>query len=92
MTATAVTQTRAIRKAGISTAGTVALYGGAFFAPQIGTAGSAALAASWTFYGALGELRGTFGVHVAKIAAEFRLDVEDRLGLHPARQIGRRHW
>jgi hypothetical protein len=35
--------------------------------------------ASWTFYGALGELRGTFGVHVAKIAAAFQLDVEDRL-------------
>jgi hypothetical protein len=35
--------------------------------------------ASWTFYSALGEMRGTFGVHLAKIAAEFRLDVEDRL-------------
>jgi hypothetical protein len=35
--------------------------------------------ASWTFYGALGELRGTFGVHVAKIATQFRLDVEDKL-------------
>lgn len=35
--------------------------------------------ASWTFYGALGELRGTFGVHVAKIATQFKLDVEDRL-------------
>jgi hypothetical protein len=35
--------------------------------------------ASWTFYSALGELRGTVGVHVAKIAAAFRLDVEDRL-------------
>jgi len=35
--------------------------------------------ASWTFYGALGELRGTFGIHVAKIAAQFRLDVEDGL-------------
>jgi hypothetical protein len=35
--------------------------------------------ASWTFYGSLGEMRGTFGVHLAKIAAEFRLDVEDRL-------------
>jgi hypothetical protein len=34
---------------------------------------------SWTFGSALGELRGTFGVHVAKIAAEFRLDVEDKL-------------
>ncbi|HEY6448718.1 MAG TPA: DUF6650 family protein [Acidobacteriaceae bacterium] len=35
--------------------------------------------ASWTFYSALGELRGTFGVHVARIAAAFKLDVEDRL-------------
>lgn len=34
---------------------------------------------SWTFGGVLGELRGTFGVHVAKIAAAFKLDVEDRL-------------
>ena len=34
---------------------------------------------SWTFGSALGELRGTFGVHVAKIAAAFKLDVEDRL-------------
>jgi hypothetical protein len=42
--------------------------------------------ASWTFYSALGEMRGTFGVHVAKIAAEFKLDVEDRLAeILPAR-------
>ena len=34
---------------------------------------------SWTFGSALGELRGTFGVHVAKIAAAFKLDVEDKL-------------
>jgi len=34
---------------------------------------------SWTFGSALGELRGTFGVHVASIAAAFKLDVEDRL-------------
>jgi hypothetical protein len=34
---------------------------------------------SWTFGSALGELRGTFGIHVAKIAATFKLDVEDRL-------------
>jgi hypothetical protein len=34
---------------------------------------------SWTFGSALGELRGTFGVHAAKIAAAFKLDVEDRL-------------
>jgi len=35
--------------------------------------------ASWTFYSALGEMRGMFGVHLAKVAAEFKLDVEDRL-------------
>ena len=34
---------------------------------------------NWTFGSALGELRGTFGIHVAKIAAAFKLDVEDRL-------------
>jgi hypothetical protein len=34
---------------------------------------------SWTFYSALGEMRGTFGVHLAQIAAHFKLDVEDRL-------------
>lgn len=31
------------------------------------------------FYSALGEMRGTFGVHLTKIAAEFKLDIEDRL-------------
>ena len=35
--------------------------------------------ASWTFYSALGEMRGTFGVHLARIAAQFRLDIEDQL-------------
>jgi len=35
--------------------------------------------ASWTFYSALGEMRGTFGVHLTRIAAEFRLDIEDGL-------------
>ncbi len=34
---------------------------------------------SWIFGSALGELQGTFGIHVAKIAAAFKLDVEDRL-------------
>ena len=34
---------------------------------------------SWTFGSALGELRGTFGIHLVKIAAAFKLDVEDRL-------------
>lgn len=35
--------------------------------------------ASWTFNGALGELRGVFGIHVAKTAAMFGLDVEEGL-------------
>lgn len=35
--------------------------------------------ASWTFYSALGEMRGTFGVHLARIAARFKLDIEDKL-------------
>lgn len=35
--------------------------------------------ASWEFNGALGELRGVFGVHVARIAAQHGLDVEDAL-------------
>jgi len=42
--------------------------------------------ADWTFYSALGELRGTFGVHLARIAAQFKLDVEDNLAsILPAR-------
>ena len=35
--------------------------------------------ASWAFYSALGEMRGTFGVQIAQIAAHFKLDVEDGL-------------
>lgn len=35
--------------------------------------------ASWRFGGALGELRGVFGVHIARIAAQNGLDVEDDL-------------
>jgi predicted LPLAT superfamily acyltransferase len=35
--------------------------------------------ASWTFYSALGEMRGTFGVHLARVATQFKLDVEDKL-------------
>lgn len=35
--------------------------------------------ASWVFNGALGELRGVFGVHIARIAALHGLDVEDEL-------------
>jgi hypothetical protein len=37
--------------------------------------------ASWTFYGSLGEMRGTFGIHLANIAAQFQLDVEDKLAI-----------
>jgi hypothetical protein len=32
--------------------------------------------ASWVFISALGELRGVFGIHLAKIAAAYGLDVE----------------
>jgi hypothetical protein len=35
--------------------------------------------ASWHFNGAVGELRGVFGIHVAQIAAQYGLDVEDQL-------------
>jgi len=35
--------------------------------------------ASWIFISALGELRGVFGIHIAKIAAEYGLNVEDSL-------------
>ncbi len=45
--------------------------------------------ASWTFYSALGEMRGTFGVHLARIATKFRLDVEDDLAtILPAKAEG----
>jgi hypothetical protein len=45
--------------------------------------------ASWTFYSALGEMRGTFGIHLARIAAQFRLDIEDPLAtILPARADG----
>ncbi len=35
--------------------------------------------ASWVFNGALGELRGVFGIHIAALAAGYGLDVEDDL-------------
>jgi len=35
--------------------------------------------ASWEFNAALGELRGVFGIHLAQIAARFRIDIEDKL-------------
>ncbi|PWU10680.1 MAG: hypothetical protein C5B51_03900 [Terriglobia bacterium] len=43
--------------------------------------------ASWTFYGTLGEMRGTFGVHLARIATQFKLDIEDNLAsILPAKE------
>jgi hypothetical protein len=35
--------------------------------------------ASWEFNGAVGQLRGVFGVHLAQIAAQYGLDVESEL-------------
>lgn len=35
--------------------------------------------ASWEFIGAIGELRGVFGIHIARIAASYGLDVENGL-------------
>lgn len=35
--------------------------------------------ASWQFNGAVGELRGVFGIHLAQIAAQYGLDIEDEL-------------
>lgn len=35
--------------------------------------------ASWRFASALGEMRGVFGLHLARIATEYGLDVEDDL-------------
>jgi hypothetical protein len=35
--------------------------------------------ASWEFNQALGEMRGIFGIHIARIAAQYGLDVEDDL-------------
>ena len=35
--------------------------------------------ASWVFLGALGKMRGIFGVHLTKIAAQHKLDIEDDL-------------
>ena len=35
--------------------------------------------ASWQFNGAVGELRGVFGIHLAQIATQYGLDIEDEL-------------
>ncbi|MBP6748751.1 MAG: hypothetical protein KA144_03845 [Xanthomonadaceae bacterium] len=37
--------------------------------------------ASWVFIAALGELRGIFGLHIARIATAFGLDVESQLAV-----------
>jgi hypothetical protein len=34
---------------------------------------------SWTFNSAIGELRGVFGIHLAQIASQHGLDIEDQL-------------
>ena len=44
--------------------------------------------ASWIFNGALGELRGVFGIHIARLAAHHGLDVEDELAsILPAQDL-----
>ena len=35
--------------------------------------------ASWKFNGAIGELRGTFGIYIAKIAVAYGIDIEEDL-------------
>lgn len=35
--------------------------------------------ASWTFNGALGEMRGVFGIHIARLATAYGVDVENEL-------------
>ena len=35
--------------------------------------------ANWTFNSALGEMRGVFGIHIAKLATAYGVDVEDDL-------------
>lgn len=35
--------------------------------------------ASWEFNGSLGELRGVFGIHLARLVASFGIDIEDGL-------------
>ena len=34
---------------------------------------------SWHFNGAVGELRGVFGIHLAQVASRYGLDIEDEL-------------
>lgn len=35
--------------------------------------------ASWEFIGAIGQLRGVFGVHLAQVAAQYGLDIDGEL-------------
>jgi len=44
--------------------------------------------ASWEFNSALGELRGVFGVHLAQIAAQHGLDIEDELATILPAEVG----
>jgi hypothetical protein len=37
--------------------------------------------ASWIFMSALGEMRGVFGLHIARLAASHGLDIEDDLAV-----------
>ena len=44
--------------------------------------------ASWEFNGAIGELRGVFGVYLAKIAVSYGIDIEEQLAtIIPAQDI-----
>ena len=44
--------------------------------------------ASWQFTGAVGELRGVFGLHLAQVAASHGLDIEDDLAsILPAEEV-----
>lgn len=46
--------------------------------------------ASWEFNGSVGELRGVFGIHIAKIAVSYGLNVEDDLAsILPEQDIDR---
>lgn len=37
--------------------------------------------ANWHFLAALGELRGVIGIHIAKLAAKYKIDIEDDLAV-----------
>ncbi len=45
--------------------------------------------ASWHFLSSLGELRGVAGIHIAKLAVKYKIDVEDQLALiFPEEDLG----